>query len=655
MYFLSISTITNMLENAEILLLGFALFVMIVAIGVMIALSRSILRVNNLIKRILSKRTVGVILKNDSIPNENKENILLSGGKSESNELIDNNEIVVDKEDSEIEYTTEELDDDIIEDEDRAFEETIEDIEDKSINSADLNESTNNEDDIIEFTEPIDDTIIDDSEIVSLEETFIDLNISNSIDGEVITNTVEPTVDINETVELLENKDNTVNRFIDPTDDEGDESEAPISFMENERPPVFIQPNDEGIFDEPIPIVSYETPMDPEFIRSEKANYDAPKSLEVPKQYDEIPLFSESSYINTDEVAPESFKKSNEIPSFNYSSQHLYLAPEKLEEARIKEPKVKNESIVPEFSRPISSPDLDRPDTLIHGKIEEIPPAEFIKSESSDSAEPPKFDSEYSEYDIEPPEFNYSASRLDDIPQSFDEIAKDIIPETVDSEEPVFVVPIKPPPKGLYDEVPDNSEKVNIEIEEPKIAIPEGLTEDEKRLIAEQQALLDMLSEESLSEEAENYDIVGICTDTSAFTAFENKLHNATNRIKYYYSELKNTLLSYKGIKSKLTNAGDSFKVGGSIVARITLNGNKLRLHLSLDPSEYNKSIYNHYSLADVKAYKEIPLALEIAKRADLSTASKLIQDAMGSKLVLYIDQKREYVDYAAYYTDKED
>lgn len=649
MHSLLISTITNMLENAEIIVLGIALFVYIVAIGVLIALGRSIAEVNELIKRASAQKKEKdktedeVVLVNNYIVNEEKENIDTSEiegiepihTENEGIEQIDNNKLVI-EEDTELEDTTDYLDDDIIDDEDSLIE-----------------ENENDEDNITAFTESIEDIILDDSEVSNTDEAFININTSNSIDSEVINDTDELIEDINEVDEPLNLLDNTVEPFIEPTVDEMCDEEAPISLAKNERRPVFIQPNAEALFDEPIPNVSYETATEPKFIQSGKVDYDAPESLDKTQRDNELPIFSESSFI--DETAPAAFEEPNKIPKFNYSSQNLDSAPEKLEEVRAKELKVKNENIIPEFSRPIGTTNIDRPDKLIHSEIEKLSPAEFIKSEYSDSVEPPKFDSEYPEDNIEPPEFNYFASLLDDIPQSFEEIAKDTIPETVDSEEPVFVAPIKPPPKGLYEEMPDNSLKEEIEIEKPETVIPEGLTEEEKKLIAEQQALLDQLNEESLSEDAENYDIVGICTDTSAFTAFENKLHNATNRIKYYYSELKNTLQSYKGVKSKLTNAGDSFRVSGSIVARITFNGNKLRLHLSLDPNEYNKSIYNHYSLADVKAYKEIPLALEIAKRADLSTASKLIQDAMGSKFVLYIDQKREYVDYAAYYTDKEE
>ena len=133
------------------------------------------------------------------------------------------------------------------------------------------------------------------------------------------------------------------------------------------------------------------------------------------------------------------------------------------------------------------------------------------------------------------------------------------------------------------------------------------------------------------------------------------KLYNAPNNIKYYYNEIKNTLMSYKKIKCKQSNAGDSFRQGNNLVARITYNGNKLRLHLALNPKDYSVNVYDHYSLINVNAYKEVPFTLEIDKREKLVSAAKLVQDAMGNKFVVYLDNKREYVDYAAYYTKKED
>jgi len=218
----------------------------------------------------------------------------------------------------------------------------------------------------------------------------------------------------------------------------------------------------------------------------------------------------------------------------------------------------------------------------------------------------------------------------------------------------------RPLPKGLYDVVPEKPKKKEEVKPEEKREIPSGeLSPEDAKKVAEDQAALDALIEEEAEETTINeddeaqYEIVGTAEDTSAFTAFENKLLTGSNKIKYFYSEIKNAIMSYKHVKCKTSNAGDSFRQGNNLIARITFNNNRLRLHLCLNPKAYSVKEYNHYSLKNVAAYQEVPFTLELVSRKDLLNATKLIQDAMASKYVIYIDEKREYVDYAAMYTLK--
>lgn len=662
MYSLLISTITNALKGTETILLGTALFVIIVAIGIIIVLAHSIAKVNKLIKHFSDKKEdnyVGVDSEKDSNHTLDKE---ITKSETTLNESIDlddeKHETILDNSDNvtptnliEDSYVAE-IDDDIIDDDDVDTDEIKVDIQEVNETTS-TNCATESEDNIDlesnDFIESIDNSIIDDDDIIDdhLDEPYKEEIVS--IDSEEFQSGPDPIKNLNEIQIATEDSESTADQFINSNVEENHEENPPIELEKIESSPEFIQPNDILFSDAP---TSIKAPLTPEFIQSDNTT-NAPELLRKPQRDDDIPLFSERE--NTDESAPESFEGTKPTSDFIYIDSELNTAPDFIANVHDTGSKVNPSNSIPEFSRPTNSITTERPDKLIYTETTEKTAPVFIRVEHSDSIEPPEFSSDVTDEDIEPPEFNYSNSLIDDIPKSFEESEKEDVEDIVDSTDSVFIAPIKPPPKGLYDEVPDNTVKENIEIEEPEILIPEGLTDEEKRIIEEQQTLLDQLTEESISNKDENYDIVGTCTDTAKFTAFEKKLYNATNLIKYYYSELKNTLLSYKGIKSKITNAGDSFKIGGSIVARITFNGNKLRLHLSLDPDEYNKSIYNHYSLADVKAYKDIPFALEISKSADLSTAFKLIQDAMGSKFVLYIDQKREYVDYATYYTDKED
>lgn len=606
MYFVSLSTIANTFNTAELMVLGASLFVILIAIGLIIAIRKAIADVNSEIKSSKQKESTS----NDNITSEivSEDNSRVEPITDEIAEPEQNNDVTEEKliEDDEV------VEDEILEDDPHADDEIIEDI--------DNDESVTTDNDVI-----AEETVSSDSN--SPEEESIDLdNVEEAIDLEIGEN------------EFLETPTSTI-------------EESNISLTENSIPD-FIQPKTEQTFDEPEPIVVREI-SNPQFERADEKLNEAPSFLEEPLRDNIIPEFSPNE--TNDESAPDAFDLGSNVPDFSYANSTSDTAPEKLENYQAETKKDKEDNKKPEFSRPANLSSLDLPDKFAPPKVEDIPVPEFMESElSQENIAPSRFDGGYPEEEpIEPPEFNYSTNRVDDIPLTFEEFEDEEIPQTIEPTEPMFIAPLKPPPKGLYDEVPDKTKKQKKAEEQIGTVIPEGLTEEEQKLIDEQQALLDELTEEAVTEENEENDTVGTCTDTSRFTTFEHKLYNADNGIKYYYSELKNTLMAYKGIKSKLTNAGDSFKIGNTLVARITLNGNKLRLHLSLDPRDYNPSIYNHTSFEDVKAYKDIPLALEITKRGDLSTATKLIQDAMGSKFVLFIDQKREYVDYQAYYTEK--
>ena len=181
--------------------------------------------------------------------------------------------------------------------------------------------------------------------------------------------------------------------------------------------------------------------------------------------------------------------------------------------------------------------------------------------------------------------------------------------------------------------------------------------------IAKAQAELDKLNameeeEERYEEEmAENYfdESLGEATPEmiAEFNAFELKMLDASNLQKYLYCEVKNELMSYRKVKSKTTVSGDVFRQGGYLLAKITLNGGKLRLHLALNPDEYNVRKYGHYDLSAVRAYSNIPTTLDLDATSMLKYAKLLISEALASHFLLYQNKKKEYVNYHYHYTRK--
>lgn len=398
-----------------------------------------------------------------------------------------------------------------------------------------------------------------------------------------------------------------------------------------------------------------ETVTEVEIEESERPSEDVVPSFEEnekEEEYDETPIFEPiDEPIEEEPVAPApTFEESESEAKDDSSELPEFFTP-------VSEPSAE-EKILPEFEE---KTDEERESAIPKFEsLDEIEGSEVKEKPATKRAAAPQFEEKDNAISAKrKSDSDFIPDELESLPEIKTEKVKEDKSSTYREKQPERVFEgLSALPKGLYDYVPENKKpkkEEKVEVEE-KIEIPEGLTDEEKRKIAEDEELLKQLMEEdSSADDEEQFEIVGTCTDTSGFNAFENKIFNASNTVKYYYSELKNTLLSYKKIKCKQSNAGDSFRQGNNLVARITYNGNKLRLHLALNPKDYNVNDYNHYSMINVNAYKDVPFTLEIAGRRDLIAAAKLIQDAMGNKFVVYLDKKREYFDYAAYYTKKED
>lgn len=110
---------------------------------------------------------------------------------------------------------------------------------------------------------------------------------------------------------------------------------------------------------------------------------------------------------------------------------------------------------------------------------------------------------------------------------------------------------------------------------------------------------------------------------------FEVRIHAAEPELKAHFNELKSDILAY-GVKSRLSNSGDTFRLHTKTYVKITIAGKALKLYFALDPKDYADS---KMPLADVShkgIYKEIPLVFKVKSELSLRRAKQLIADAMA-------------------------
>ena len=96
---------------------------------------------------------------------------------------------------------------------------------------------------------------------------------------------------------------------------------------------------------------------------------------------------------------------------------------------------------------------------------------------------------------------------------------------------------------------------------------------------------------------------------------------------EHYYSDLKNLLLSF-GLEAKMTFKNEEFTKDGEIVAKLSISGKIVRLHLALDPNDPTLPFerYNQFSLAEKPSYKDVPFTVKIRSELLFRRCKELIR-----------------------------
>lgn len=114
--------------------------------------------------------------------------------------------------------------------------------------------------------------------------------------------------------------------------------------------------------------------------------------------------------------------------------------------------------------------------------------------------------------------------------------------------------------------------------------------------------------------------------------SFTAKLIQSSDINKEYYSQLKNELLSYGGIKARTSWKYETFYAGRQTFARLSVRGKKLCLFLSLDPKNYVDTKYVIDDKSNVLAYEKTPLLYRIKNDRRLKYSKELIATAMQGR-----------------------
>ncbi len=113
-------------------------------------------------------------------------------------------------------------------------------------------------------------------------------------------------------------------------------------------------------------------------------------------------------------------------------------------------------------------------------------------------------------------------------------------------------------------------------------------------------------------------------------TSFMSRLIQAGDELQGYYTVLKNTLLSYKGVKARTSWAFESFNKGRIQCAKLNIKGTALQVYLGLNPEEYSQEKYKYTYVGNKPKLDGVPIMLKVKSEKHLKTALELIRDVMA-------------------------
>ncbi len=294
------------------------------------------------------------------------------------------------------------------------------------------------------------------------------------------------------------------------------------------------------------------------------------------------------------------------------------------------------EEAVPEGVKAEEVPVVEEPE-------EELPAPEEVKAEEVPVVEEP-------EEELPAPE----EVKAEEVPV-VEEPEEETAPEEVKAEEPEEELPA--PEEVKAEEVPVVEEPEEAPApEEAKAEEVPVVEEPEEELPAPEEVKAEEVPVVETPEEAQapadgttrviytNDD--GWYVNVRYDKSFEAKLIQGDEKLKNYYSELKNELLSYKKVTARKSWQHEAFRRGRTTVAKLVIRGKTLRLYLALEPMLYEESKYLVEDASEHAKFAKTPLLYRIKNDRRCRYAKDLIAAAMASAEALRGDDQNE--DYAS-------
>ncbi|MBR7116182.1 MAG: hypothetical protein IKC87_00525 [Clostridia bacterium] len=228
------------------------------------------------------------------------------------------------------------------------------------------------------------------------------------------------------------------------------------------------------------------------------------------------------------------------------------------------------------------------------------------------------------------PDVYTSVEECEDLPlEEDDEVSSEAVEPEVGETDELTVVETDEPTEVEADEPTpeENDDSTLIDADEPA---PDGAVE----LTPEEAVQVIAIAEELEGDNYEDEDLTtvidGKVVKFRYRKSFASRLIQADDRIKEYYTAVKNKLLSYKGVKARTSWSFESCNKGRIQCAKLNIRGKALLVYLNLNTENYNVKKYHFKNVSDKAKYEDVPMLLRVRSDRGLKYALELIGEMMG-------------------------
>ena len=209
---------------------------------------------------------------------------------------------------------------------------------------------------------------------------------------------------------------------------------------------------------------------------------------------------------------------------------------------------------------------------------------------------------------------------------------------------------------GLATQTESEKEEIE-EVLECALQVSEGISEEE--LTANVlNGIVEQEPSDSDTEEGESIayiDVTGKKINVSCNRSFTANLIQSNERVKAYYDAVKNHVLSYKGVKTRISWKFESYKKGRIQLFKMKIRGKTICLYCALDPNEFDRAKYFHEE-ALAKTFASVPMLVRIRSDRGLKKALGLIDTVMEKYAInkLSEPENKNYSNEYPYETTKQ-